>query len=599
MSVMASSTNDMTAFEERMEAKRKAEAGSDGLHGYDCPVNAISKYSWGDYVHQGISRFPNAIQDWCGHARTLRERSMIAFMGQITDKPEWTRKCIEELRAYVGRYGKAGYVPAIDADAMVVKSDSLISEDLQTALKKAAAPLEHVPADQKDWHPGSEEKVLDLVHPSLFPLIYGRSKILTEGLVTLQDCEQYTGNGVTMPVPEPAHLEVNSYPGLSSWRNHGPNQMPHFYSDKFQWLPCEVKFRDNAGVEVTSYINNLHPGKFSDLYRVLEDIIAATLPMWDASLESTGLRTSRGRKPRIDIQEPYYTKPQETRPYPLYRDYGDDDDRLEEAIEEWEAWKQASRTLIMPEPASFSPPPHYKAHKGEEVDLRKDFADRGLQVIVKLANIHLTTESPAYDGGSWHIEGQLNEHICASALYYYDSENITDSFLAFREMMDQDDLADKPYEQDDYAHFERLYGIEQQGPALQELGQVLTKEGRLLVFPNVLQHRVSPFQLADPSKPGHRKMIALFLVDPYVRIPSTANVPPQQKAWWEEMVLKLDRVRQLPPELVELVTTGAGDFPIELEEAKQIRLDLMEERKAFVDDVDKRYHQETFSFCEH
>jgi hypothetical protein len=30
-------------------------------------------------------------------------------------------------------------------------------------------------------------------------------------------------------------------------------------------------------------------------------------------------------------------------------------------------------------------------------------------------------------------QGLPNEHICASALYYYDSSNVTDSYLAFRE----------------------------------------------------------------------------------------------------------------------------------------------------------------------
>jgi hypothetical protein len=41
------------------------------------------------------------------------------------------------------------------------------------------------------------------------------------------------------------------------------------------------------------------------------------------------------------------------------------------------------------------------------VDLMKDYAKRGLQVIVKLANIHLTPEKPEYGGGTWHVEGQL------------------------------------------------------------------------------------------------------------------------------------------------------------------------------------------------
>ncbi|KAJ5698211.1 hypothetical protein N7462_000216 [Penicillium macrosclerotiorum] len=61
-----------------------------------------------------------------------------------------------------------------------------------------------------------------------------------------------------------------------------------------------------------------------------------------------------------------------------------------------------------------------------------------LQVIVELANIELTPDNPDYEGGSWHIEGQLasgpvqNERIAVSAIYYYDSENIILSSLAFR-----------------------------------------------------------------------------------------------------------------------------------------------------------------------
>ena len=98
-----------------------------------------------------------------------------------------------------------------------------------------------------------------------------------------------------------------------------------------------------------------------------------------------------------------------------------------------------------------------------------------MQVIVKLANIHLTPEKPDYKGGSWHIEvcirvkaeshdadnykGQLNEHICASALYYYDEENITPSYLAFREGVDKDFLMDKAEQNREWGYC-ATYGIE-------------------------------------------------------------------------------------------------------------------------------------------
>ncbi len=40
-------------------------------------------------------------------------------------------------------------------------------------------------------------------------------------------------------------------------------------------------------------------------------------------------------------------------------------------------------------------------------------------VIVKLANIVLTPEKPRYEGGSWHVEGMMNERIVSSGIYYY------------------------------------------------------------------------------------------------------------------------------------------------------------------------------------
>ena len=53
-----------------------------------------------------------------------------------------------------------------------------------------------------------------------------------------------------------------------------------------------------------------------------------------------------------------------------------------------------------------------------------------LKVIVKLINIELTPEiNPVYAGGSWHVEGGINEDIIATVLYYYDVENITESKL--------------------------------------------------------------------------------------------------------------------------------------------------------------------------
>ncbi|KAF2208895.1 hypothetical protein CERZMDRAFT_114238 [Cercospora zeae-maydis SCOH1-5] len=549
---------------------------------------------------------------------------MIALMGEITDKPEWDRKvfddkivakwraealatnagaepecvltekaidyCIEEVREHASRLQKTNMVPAIDATGVVFKSDSLVTTDMKEALKSAAAPLEDVADDQKDWHPHSNKMVLDLVHPSLFPLLYGRSTVLSEGRVPLDDCVSYIGKGLIAPVPDDEHVKVTHFPGRSSWDRWTHSSDQHFYSKKYQWLPCEVAFRGADDMEITSYINNLHPQLHKPLYEAIQVIISKAVPMWSACLS----RSDNPPPPRDDADADWI-EPAGERPAEENEGELDEYDVMDLEYQ----WTRDNRTLSMPD---ISNTYETRAKHGDPEqldDLRKGFADQGLQVIVKLANIHLTPEKPEYGGGSWHIEGQINEHICASALYYYDSSNITDSYLSFREATHIEHLEDKGYEQGDYEHLERVYGIENGEAAIQDLGRVNTREGRLLAFPNVFQHRVEPFELADPSQPGHRKILALFLVDPHLRIPSTAHVPPQQKDWWRSMVYGLDRVANLPPELAEQVLESAGDLPFEMDEAKDIRLDLMEERRIFVQDVDTRFRQETFSFCEH
>jgi adenylosuccinate lyase len=89
------------------------------------------------------------------------------------------------------------------------------------------------------------------------------------------------------------------------------------------------------------------------------------------------------------------------------------------------------------------------------------------------------------------------------------------------------------------------------------------------------------------------------LVDPHIRILSTANVPPQQRSWWAEKVRETGRLGEIPTEVVDSVIENVSDFPISLEEAKEIRLRLMDERKAFVKDVDQHLEETVFAFCEH
>lgn len=59
----------------------------------------------------------------------------------------------------------------------VFYSDSLISLEDASALRSGVISLTNsIPASRKDWHPESNDLVLDLVHPSLYPYVQGRTR---------------------------------------------------------------------------------------------------------------------------------------------------------------------------------------------------------------------------------------------------------------------------------------------------------------------------------------------------------------------------------------------------------------------------------------
>lgn len=135
----------------------------------------------------------------------------------------------------------------------------------------------------------------------------------------------------------------------------------------------------------------------------------------------------------------------------------------------------------------------------------------------------------------------------------------------------------------------------------QTLGGVNTCQGRLLTFPNVVQHRVGSFGLADPSKPGHRKILALFLVDPHMEIISSGNVPPQREDWWKERqgVVNQLLATKLPAELQNMVHDSLEATPITMDEAKKYREQLMEERSIKTTQQNEVFEKGGFSLCEH
>ncbi|KAJ3513542.1 hypothetical protein NMY22_g15007 [Coprinellus aureogranulatus] len=387
--------------------------------------------------------------------------------------------CIAELRHKAQHIYNNMNTPIVVYNGDVVKSDTAVSESVKLALQEAVKVLEDVPAHQKDWHPGSDGMVLDLVHPSLFPLVYGKSRVLNIGekVLGLDDCIERCGKGEVLA------LEKKGLPKRSKDSNR---MLVNPYSTKFQWLPCEVDVSGEKA-KIISYINNLHP-KHVELYGLIEQVIDAAITLWERTLaplsneggsdsqegseseapcgeEGEGGENEDGSEPESDSDSNPDTDGSEGgeeggEDSAGDEDMGNSDSEVEgsdtagseiegdDGDEEWESATSdgdipdlynnddvEEKAVVQPDPEAFDPQKFY-VHK--PLNSREFFGKRGrpLQIIVKLANIELTPEKPKYNGGTWHVEGKQNEHICATALYYYSSSNIKSSHLAFKQFVE-------------------------------------------------------------------------------------------------------------------------------------------------------------------
>ncbi|KAH7337291.1 hypothetical protein B0J17DRAFT_769439 [Rhizoctonia solani] len=534
-------------------------------------------------------------------AKPLVELEMTRLSAELRRKPSWWTKCrdgtilskwreealaqtehmdashveyvLKELDGYANLRDEASGAEVSCYDR-IWQSDTLIPTALKEQLICGVAKLEDVPETEKDWHPRSNGQVLDLVHPSLYPIVYGRTLSYPE------DSDDRS----------PTALQLRLEPPLWETRRRTPND--YFISSRFQWLPTDFDVsEDGKSAKAVSYINNLHPLEYAELYKTIEEIIGAYIPLFERVLTDS-IPENRAIPERTHND---YSYDEEYRPEPDYEDYPDDDDEYDRVYQEWEE----GRPIVLP----YIREGGYMPGSLEKRPIEYTLGARTIQVIIKLANIHLTPEKPKYDGGSWHVEGMMNEAITASGIYYYDEENITESRLAFRTAV----AGPETYQQNDERGCKLTWGMGRfvfhwDDPCVNELGSVVTCQDRCIAFPNTYQHCVSSFELADKSKPGHRKVIALFLVDPAIRRPSTTTVPPQQKEWrtsgiTANPILKA-AFNKLSPEILDHIDSMV-DGSMTRTEAEAYRLELMDERKAFVAKNDEAFFMAPFNMCEH
>lgn len=140
----------------------------------------------------------------------------------------------------------------------VAWSDEIIPRDMLDALNAEVDVMCN--KERKDYHPGSDKAVRDIVHPSLYCYVKGVSKVIKS------PSSGYVKPKKTSDLP----LGATDFWGRS------------YEDSNYQWLPAEFVVDDNGNVLINSYINNLDKDKYPRAYDMIARIFGVFVPMFES-----------------------------------------------------------------------------------------------------------------------------------------------------------------------------------------------------------------------------------------------------------------------------------------------------------------------------
>jgi hypothetical protein len=558
----------------------------------------------------------------------------------------------------------------------VWKGENMLESELvDTFLGQLAAfgEAKEIKDGGKDWHPGSNDQVLNYVHPSLFCLV-------------LDDVPDQTDK------EEEKKGKKNKDDRKKKKAKKEKKKEKESREHHYQWLPAEFRieeYKENTfnsltqvlpSVTIESPINNLDPEEksASTMYPTIAKIFAHFIPLFERvmsnSLKENNTIPIKTDKVDDDKEEgkgnlgspegkgnlgsPYLfhhrIPPDQIKVYDTkqhldnftaglldHDESGQDEDSYDEqydlAVDDFNENSTFESVKVPKFFSNVNTIDHLKEWRS-----CKPFSLSGktLQVIVKIAEIVLTPEKPSYAGGSWHIEGTMEESICCSGIAYLESTNITESKLSFRRVTN-----DPPYEQNDDIGLAHLYNLSDEDMMNEFLGSVVTStpsdklESKLDNRKRKLDNYVDERKVSKKLKYDDDDIDSL----PHSPYSSHSDDEKELKTTTDEksshlqqegkeglgnlgsLLLAFPNIFQHKVEPFELVDksknghrkilvffivdpgvkiTSTKDIPygagkISLKEAKEHRLKLMKERKFFTKKMDEEYFERPFSLCEH
>ncbi|KAL7411595.1 hypothetical protein BDY24DRAFT_395433 [Mrakia frigida] len=591
----------------------------------------------------------SAIRDLKHEARKIITFDSISLLMEEKDAPvdtaDWeaiekdVQDALEEANKLIQTPELGDVCGVRVADGMVPKSlHRVLEEGLDNFARESVVP---------DYHPKSDGKVLDIIHPSLYPYVHGSTPLSEE--------QAPKGEGFDTTV-----TLQHSHP-------YGDEPEPVEHSSKFAWLPSIFRVSPSGdSTRIISYINNLGPrSSHPSLYKAIEHLFTIALPMIQQSLDE-----------KLELVDtPSFQRWEERASTTGDNWTGKEGQKLSEwraLLMEQKRQEREDRKFAR-KVSEFQP-----SEKGLRGPL--DLKGKDLKVIVKVAEYHLKP-GQGYSG-SWHIEGAPHEMIASSFIYYYStSKEIEDDGLALRRVRLD---VDPPNEEENHGDQFSTYLYDDDGNSIDEdrssapsdapnydfpsdwgsdfdpysfpgavrLGVVPTTgiedakggTGRLLSFPNWIQHQVKGLRrtITDPPSElpiAKRKILCFFIVredrdesnPDTISVPgityscltslppviTTSQIPPQQYSYtfpsthfWLSRAFERTlnpspssrtegqaSTRTLPMEIFLKIFAGAG-IGMGREEAERVRREVMLDRGMLGRKEGQAWEGE-FGLCEH
>lgn len=324
--------------------------------------------------------------------------------------PNMANWIVDELRFKAMIYEMSQAVGLYNGD--MTKSDTNVPEALRERLKKETEVLNYSDADLQFYLPGTLRKQRDLLDMALYPLVYGKTRILPNDTIGLDEALRHAGQGEVIAKPRETGITREDM----TWRVAARSDIQvRPYSRNFQSLPSDFELGNDDRWHIVSYINNLHPVKHRNIYKVIEDAFNCMVPQFNMTM--TPLKDMLHSRARIEYHKAQY--------HPIPQSVLDKEPQIRpreaqsEFDERYEKWRLENFKAVQPDAGIFIPwavPPGLMTKLPEDlpsavriergVSLNRDYKERGLQVITRVLGVDLSPEDP-YFQTDWHVEGQM------------------------------------------------------------------------------------------------------------------------------------------------------------------------------------------------